>query len=433
MSPNLSFEQAPPISVPFRMFLTAPWFAVAAGLLLAVTGADAIASRWSTSTLALTHLLVLGFMLQAMLGALFQFVPVAAGGNVWQPRRVVAIVHPTITLGTVLLVTGFLAGGSILFRAAIVAFALGVSLFVGVVGVALLRTPAVGQTVRALRLALLGLAIAVALGTGLAEGFAGLHPWPLVDLTNIHATWGLAGWALVLLVGVSYFVVPMFQLTPQYPARLAALLPIGLVAAAGLVSLPLLGFHDSFAVAGKVATTVLAAGYAAVTLILQQKRRRRVIDPTLLAFRVAMVCLLTAAVSVLVLEALPDISSDGRVAWWLGVLIVPGVFLSAITGMLYKIVPFLNWLHLQRQLPAGQLAPSAREMIPEARMKAQLSLHFAAVVLLLAAAIWPPAAPPAGLLFAGSNLWLAVNLIGAVRAYRGFKARIPEAAASPSR
>jgi hypothetical protein len=26
----------------------------------------------------------------------------------------------------------------------------------------------------------------------------------------------------------------------------------------------------------------------------------------------------------------------------------PGVFVSTISGMMYKIAPFLNWLHLQR-------------------------------------------------------------------------------------
>ena len=72
MDASLSFEQAPPISVPFRFFLTAPLFGVAAGLLLIWFGADALASRWNAPTLALTHLLTVGFMLEAMCGALLQ-------------------------------------------------------------------------------------------------------------------------------------------------------------------------------------------------------------------------------------------------------------------------------------------------------------------------------------------------------------------------
>ena len=40
MPADLSFDQAPPIGVPFRFFLTAPWFGVAAGCLATLPGAD---------------------------------------------------------------------------------------------------------------------------------------------------------------------------------------------------------------------------------------------------------------------------------------------------------------------------------------------------------------------------------------------------------
>ena len=104
MHPNLSFDQAPPISVPYRFFLVAPWFGVMAGILLAWSGPDAFASRWTPEAMALTHLIALGFMLQAMSGAVFQFIPVAVGGNVWRPRLVADTLQPLLVLATLLLV-----------------------------------------------------------------------------------------------------------------------------------------------------------------------------------------------------------------------------------------------------------------------------------------------------------------------------------------
>lgn len=50
---SLSLDQAPPISVPFRFFLTAPLFIFCAGLLLLIYGPDALISRWSPVTSAL--------------------------------------------------------------------------------------------------------------------------------------------------------------------------------------------------------------------------------------------------------------------------------------------------------------------------------------------------------------------------------------------
>ena len=69
---GLPFEQAPPVSLPLRFFLTAPLFLLAAAGLI-VLSPDALASRWTPQALALTHALTLGFLawfhLQAQLQA----------------------------------------------------------------------------------------------------------------------------------------------------------------------------------------------------------------------------------------------------------------------------------------------------------------------------------------------------------------------------
>jgi hypothetical protein len=428
--PNLSFEQAPSISVPFRFLVTAPWFGVAAGLLLVWLGDQAVATRWSPAALALTHLLVAGFMLQAMTGALFQFVPVAAGGNVWRPALVAGIVHPALLVAAVLLVAGFLSGIGELFRLAAAIFLPTVAFLVAVIGTALLRTPARGATVRALRLAIGGLAVTVLLGTLLAEGLAAGHAWPLAAMTNVHAAWGLGAWALMLLAGVSYFVVPMFQLTPPYPDRFARALPIALLATVVGWSLQLLGAGSGWMNLIWFIGLSLAAAYGAATLRLQFRRRRRVTDPTFWFFRGAMGCLLAVVVSAVVFAVVPTVGEDPRSAWWFGVLILPGVFVSAINGMTYKIVPFLSWLHLQRLMGLGSVPPNMRDMISAKAMSGQLRLHFFSVSLLLVATFWPRLAGPAGMMFALSCGWLGVNLIRAVRVYCGFRDRIAAGAAS---
>jgi hypothetical protein len=64
---GLSFEQAPPFSLPLRFFLTAPLFLLAAAGLI-VLAPEALASRWTPQALALTHALTLGFLAMVMLG-----------------------------------------------------------------------------------------------------------------------------------------------------------------------------------------------------------------------------------------------------------------------------------------------------------------------------------------------------------------------------
>ena len=432
MHPNLSFEQAPPVSVPYRFFLTAPLFGVAAGLLLVWLGESAVASRWSGGALALTHLLAVGFMLQAMTGAVMQFVPVAAGGNVWRPGLVANLIHPALAIGAGMLVAAFLVHESVLFRLAGAILLTTVGFLVVVVGAALLRTPARGATILSMRIAVFGLAVTALLGATLAEGLAGDASWPLVELANVHAGWGLGGWALMLLAGVSYHVVPMFQLTPAYPAVLSRWLEPILLVTLLLWSVQLGGQSPAWQQWVWRAGLAVGAGFAGVTLWLQQRRRRRVSDPTLLFFRGAMVCMIGLLLSAVVMTLVPSVAEHPRLPYWLGVLALPGVFVSAINGMLYKIVPFLNWLHLQRLMGIGMLPPNMKEMIAERAMVAQMRVHFAAVIFLLAGAIMPEIARVAGLVFAISCAMLGRNLIQAARFFRNFRDRIRAAAPNPA-
>lgn len=424
MHPELSFEQAPPIGVPFRFFLTAPLFGIAAGLLLLLTGDAMLSSRWTPATLAGTHLLAVGFMLQAMCGALLQFVPVAAGGNIWRPRLVAAIVHPLLIAAAILLATAFLSQRPILFIAAAHGFALALGLFGIVVGLALWRTPARGPTIVALRIALLGLLVTLVLGITLATGIARNAALPLLALTDVHAAWGLGGWALILLAGVSYFVVPMFQLTPSYPAWLARGLPFFLLVVLIVWSTQFENTSRDVSLAIFIGGLGVSSLFAAATLYLQHRRRRKVSDVALLFFRTAMLALLAVLASALVFVMLPELRLDPRAAVWLGVLAIVGIFISAINGMLYKIVPFLNWLHLQNLCGLNTMPPTMHQMIPDKAMRGQFRLHLAAFALLLAAVWLPALARPAGLLFALSNAWFGWNLVGAVRVYLRFRNRI---------
>ena len=424
MHPSLSFDQAPPISVPFRFFLAAPWFGVMAGILLAWSGGDTLVSRWTPEALALTHLIALGFMLQAMCGALLQFIPVAVGGNVWRPKLVANTVQPLLLLATLLLVAGLLFSRPGLLSAAVPLFLLAIGGFVAVVALALWRTPATGMTLWALRMAIAGLALTVLLGALLAEALARGFQVPIVELAGVHLAWGLGGWALMLLAGVSYHVVPMFQLTRPYPLWFTRWFGPLLLLLLLAWSAQLFPDDAWWLPAVALCVLLLVSAYAGLTLWLQYTRRRKTHDATSMCFRVAMLSLLGFAISGAAFVLRPEIGADPRAAVWLGVLAFAGVFVSAITGMMYKIVPFLNWLHLQRLGAPLSAVPNMNKMIPVDAMTGQLRLHVLAVVLLLAAVWQPGLTRLAGGILAASFAWLGWNLVGAVRRYQTFRDRI---------
>ncbi|MBI4741864.1 MAG: hypothetical protein HY777_10025 [Betaproteobacteria bacterium] len=419
MQALLSFDQAPPFAAPFRFFVTAPVFAILAGVLLLSSGPELFASRWTPGALALTHLLTAGFMMQAMLGAMVQILPVVAGAHVVRPLRVATIVHAAMTAGTLLLVAAFLSYTPLFFGLAAGCLGLGATVYIGATAHALYRVPSTTPTIGGLKLAMLGLGVTVGLGLVLAISLGGSFPMPLLQLANIHLTWGVVAWGSVLLAAVAYVVVPMFQLTPAYPDwfgraySVAALTSVALWTAADLAGWEL----ASGLLSGLV--VLVAAVFFYVTLKIQRKSKRAGFDATQRYWRMAMFSALAASVLWLVARSVPQIGEWHGWPLLLGVLLLVGGFMSVIVGMLYKIVPFLVWMHLQNLGRGRLMAPNMKKVLSERQMVRQMTAHFAAFALLVLAVFWPEwLVYPAGVAMIAANTWLLYNLLSAAGVYR---------------
>jgi hypothetical protein len=117
-----------------------------------------------------------------------------------------------------------------------------------------------------------------------------------------------------------------------------------------------------------------------------------------------------------------------------GVLLLFGGFVSVIVGMLYKIVPFLIWLHLQNQGQGRVMAPNMKKIISEQAMNRQMLAHFVSCALLLLAVFWPEwFVYPAGLALIVAHGGLLRNLLAAMGVYRAHQQKIAAViAAQPS-
>lgn len=419
---DLRLDQAPPFTVPLRFFLTAPWFALLAAALLAWHGPEALASRWSPTTLALTHLFTLGFLAMTMLGALMQLLPVLAGSPITRPKLVGGAVHGLLTLGTLALSAGFATSHPALLRAALWLLGGGFTLFIAATVRSLWRADRANPAVWPLRLALTALLVTVVFGifigisrTTSAAGSASAH-W-----TDIHLAWGFLGWVGLLVMGVAFQVVPMFQLTPAYPGWMTRRLAPLLFAALPLWSLGLLlaPQHSFFTVMANALAIIIGLGLAAfaiVTLRLQRQRRRQLPDVTVRFWQLAMTCLLVCVVMGLAIRFAPG--NFPRMELMLGAWLIAGFASSAIHGMLYKIVPFLTWLHLHQQNVPGTL-PNMKQIMPDSRTRPHLWIHGAALALVTVAILHPGFwVYPATATLALSYAWLAANLWSAFALYR---------------
>lgn len=413
---RLSYSQAPPFSAPLRFFLTAPLFLVAAGI-LALHDADAwTAAPAAFAGLAMTHLVTLGFLAMVMLGALMQVLPVILGAPFPAVMPLARAFHAGLTAGTVILVSGFVIPSPAMLE--IGAFVLGATFlaFIVAMGIALRRSGKLTRT--PFTVAGLGLAITILLGSTLVAALNGTAtPIDVNRGLQLHVTWAFIAWIFGLVVATSYQVVPMLQVTPAYPLWLRRwLAPVSLIALAAY-SVTILAGQEAWPTSAFFAAPFLAAaaGYALVTLDLFRRRRRKIGDSTLRLWKTAMVSLL-AWVILTVFSAWQG-GPDTRLDLLMGVLFLLGFAISVVCGMLYKIVPFLAWFHLQAQ--GHRDAPSMRELLPEKRAKRQLLLHWASLACFIAAPFAPTAVTLAGgLLLAASAGLLWLNLW---RIYRRFR------------
>ena len=383
---SLSTEQAPPISVPLRFFAVAPLFLILAAL-IAMMG-DSIADAHTPALLAATHCITLGFIGMIMFGAMQQILPVVIGSPMPSSRPVAWFSLLPLIFGTLSLSGGFLLSNSALLHLASLLLGLAFLVFIVASLVSLARAAARNATATAILLAVVALSAAVALGIVLAQGYASGLQLDYQKLASAHISLALGGWVMLLIVGVSYQVVPMFQLTPNYPKWLSAGLAPALFAAL-LLSLAS-NFFEVLPL-GFVAEGLFwlcASCFALVTLNLQFQRRRRVTDATLNFFRLGMISLLCAALCAVAALLAPAHEYFRTLSV---VIFILGFALSVIHGMLYKIIPFLVWFHLFRG-GVKKGVPNMKEVIPEPWMWQHLWLHIATLLAALLAFFWNAAA-----------------------------------------
>ncbi len=409
MQRALAYARSPAPGVPLRFLLTAPWFALLAALLMLWAGPDAFASRWSSAMLGATHLLTLGYLSMAMAGSMLQLIPVVTGTELAPGRAAALGAWASLVIGTLLLATALALHITSLFVPAAMLLPAAFLLLAAptVRALAAPAPPGAMPMVRGMRLALAALALAVVLGVALASQFAGLAVVPLLLLADLHAAWGLIGWVAMLVLCVAFQVIPMFQSSQTYPALVTRwapwLLAGALVAWSGAwICAP------QHARLGAMPIAALLAAFAVLSAWLLSRSKRKAADATTLYWRLSLTSLALAGVLYLATDGLELLT---------GMVFVCGFAMGAVNGMLYKIVPFLLWYHLQQHPHATRGAvPPIRLILPDAAARRQFWLHACALMLLAGAVLWPNwLARPGAAMLALASVHLALDLARAAR------------------
>ncbi|MEH6649754.1 MAG: hypothetical protein V7707_06980 [Motiliproteus sp.] len=420
---GLSFDNIPALKIPLGFFLTAPLFGILAGLLLLVYP-EALMSRWHPAMLAIVHLLTLGFAGHVMLGALCQVLPVISAESSPLSIQQALTVRVGLGVGVLALSLFFITHTPLLAALAGVCLVLALVLFGYQLLKVLLRIRPAGNSITTIRFAALALLFTAVSGAMLL----GLRAWPEHALlpwftTDQHAIWGAMGWAVLLVIGVSFQVIPMFHVAPDFPAKIQKWLAPTLFISL-LLSQTFL--HGDTAVVATLILKITIVLYCVLALRTIGQRKRKLTDYTVRFWRLGLGCIAASLLLALSDPYLPRLLPQSAIQLptsdiILAILFGFGGLISIIIGMLQKIVPFLIYLHLQRSClskPEKILTiPNMRQLLPTHRSRRQWQLHLTSLCGLLVVPWWPLAVYPAAILLLMNFGWLGYSILMANRCY----------------
>lgn len=363
---SIAAPYAPPFKVVRQYFIAATiTFIILNGLML-FSYKYIHGYHFQPRLLAFAHLAILGWATMIIMGAMTQLVPVILETSIFSVRiarwglwlfllGVLGLVSHFWLLGT--------SGAAGMLSSAGTVFA-GILLFVINIGLTLRKVRSINISVAHIIAAITYLGtvatIGLLLGINLEYPFiTGNH----MHYLALHAALGFAGWFSMVIMGVSYRLLPMFTLSYSYKTW------PGWVAF-GLVNAGILGIIIEFILDKPLySSVIIAAGlfmFSYQVILIIGGRMRKSLDLGLrhaaLAYGYVPVAALTG-VYIALSHAMPATRQRFVLAY--GFIVIFGCISFLVIGMMYKVVPFLVWFHKYSDKVGKEKVPLLKDMFPE--------------------------------------------------------------------
>ncbi|HEX6574671.1 MAG TPA: hypothetical protein VF042_06830, partial [Gemmatimonadaceae bacterium] len=391
-----------------RHFAAAIAYLLAASIGIVWIAPDiALGAYASPHVAGVTHLITLGWISVTIFGALCQLLPVALGSPLrWMGGARLTLL--TFAPGAGIFALGIATGITALNPVGLLLLTTGIVTAAINVGASLHRSKQRDVTWAAIALAMSFLVSTLILGAILLHN---LHSGFIADarfrVLGTHLHIALVGWALMMIVGVSHRLLPMFLLShgadTSWTRRSIVMLSMGLVF---LVS-GLLGKVASAAWVGAILLEVGVACFYWQVRCFYRSRVKKKTDIGLMFVTGALISLGASAILGPVLLAKGP--THGRLATAYIALGLLGGITMYVVGLYYKIVPLLAWTTRYGSRMGKEKLPAVTDMYSARVAWLQLGSMFLAVTLLFAgiAAASPHVARCGAVLFLGGVLLFA--------------------------
>ncbi len=230
------------------------------------------------------------------------------------------------------------------------------------------------------------------------------------NIVALHYNYIFFGFIFLLIVSISFQVVPMFWVADNYSQNEQKY--ILYITSILLVLYPINIFLElNLEILYKLIISIISIYFAYLTIKKLKNRKRKLKDISIYFYTTSMIFLIIG------------------IAYWIGlsffdlpisilaILLGLGFVATLMNGMLYKIVPFLTWFHLTS---SGNFnVPTMRDMIGTKKTEQQFWVHFTSIILFCIGFLFQfnIIIKLGAILFIISNILFFINIFKASRNY----------------
>ena len=385
-SSNTSLVKNTSYKVVLPFYLYAALSFLAATILLFFSSSAFLQHYFHPKTLAITHLMALGWGTMMILGASHQLVPVLIEGRL-QSNVLAWFSFVLAALGIPLLVLGFYnfdfgwpaQWGAILINGAIIFY---------LINIAISMARSKKENVHAVFVftATLWLLITTMVGLFLIYNFThNVLSKDSLSYLPLHAHLGIIGWFLLLVIGVGSRLIPLFLISKYHNEKrlwlIYGLINIGLIIFLINFLYLKIGWLYFFPVAA-IFTSLLMFGLYCY-LAYQDRLRKKVDDQLKISLlSVLMMFLPLSCLLVIIVLLLFSIDDPGLILTY-GFCIFFGWITTIILGMTFKTLPFILWNKTYHSKAGLGKTPNPRELFSNRIFKLMAIAYMSGFILFI--------------------------------------------------
>lgn len=387
-NPGLTRNTSHKVVLPFYVYASVS-FLVATVLLLFSSSAF-LQHYFHPQTLAVTHLMALGWGTMMILGASHQLVPVLIEGKLFS-NALAVISFAAAGIGIPLLVYAFYMfsfgwqaqWGAILINAALLIYLVNI-------GASMAKSKSENIHAVFVFTATLWLFITTIVGLFLVYNFSyNLLSFDSLYYLPLHAHMGIAGWFLLMVTGVGSRLIPMFLISKYNNIRLLWWIY-------GLINGALLFFVVNFLVIKIESLYFFPIATIFIALLLfvnfcynayNDRLRKKVDGPlTISLLSVGMMAIPIIFLLIIMMLLLFSLGNTELIMAY-GFCIFFGWITAIIFGMTFKTLPFILWNKKYHTRAGSGKTPNPKDLFSEQIFKSMVGFYIAGFVLFIIAVL----------------------------------------------